>query len=472
MLAGAVAGYGITFAVFHVADKRKQIAFDVATAVAAIAVAWLPSLAARYGIRERHILLAVAAALPLIVVIAVFQQWPDVRAELRHEGIPRLPQRRRRPHHRPSPAPPRPRRLGRPPRASRVRPPRQPHRPAQAPAAQPHRRRGAPLPARDHQTAHADPGNEPHRPRRAQRGRRRGRVVGYNDARRMRVDPAPFLRTAAALLLATAPSLLFAQAGRTWDRPGSTTTSPSRSSKSTPGIKKTRRRSASVRRAGGNRRVVRDEYAILEDDVVIEYQDINIHADKVTLNLKTKDVVAEGHVILDQGPTRITGDHIVFNLDTKTGTFFNATGALQPDMYFTGDKIEKARRGPLPADERHVHLVRSRQAVVVVPRRRAPTSRSTTTRTCATSRFRAHDVPLFCTPRLVWPTKSDRSQRIPHPARPLLADVRRPAGDRLLRSVRRLRRHHVLRRPQRQGLQRRRHQRPLPPLAEREASAT
>src|SRR3954447_4245933 len=86
MLAGGVAGYGITFAVFHVADKRKQIAFDVATAAAAIAIAWLPSLAVRYGIRERHILLFVATALPLIVVAAVFQQWPDVRAELRHEA--------------------------------------------------------------------------------------------------------------------------------------------------------------------------------------------------------------------------------------------------------------------------------------------------------------------------------------------------------------------------------------------------
>jgi len=86
MLAGAVAGYGITFAVFHVADKRKQIAFDVATAAAAILVAWLPSLGAQYRVSERHILLVVAIALPLIVVIATFQQWPDLRAELRHEA--------------------------------------------------------------------------------------------------------------------------------------------------------------------------------------------------------------------------------------------------------------------------------------------------------------------------------------------------------------------------------------------------
>ncbi len=86
MLAGAVAGYGITFAVFHVTDKRTQIALDAGTAGAAIVVAWLPSLAVRYGLRERHILLVVSTALPLIVVIAVLQQWPDVRAELHHES--------------------------------------------------------------------------------------------------------------------------------------------------------------------------------------------------------------------------------------------------------------------------------------------------------------------------------------------------------------------------------------------------
>nr|MDP9361101.1 hypothetical protein [Acidobacteriota bacterium] len=86
MMAGAVAGYGITFAVFHVADTRKQIAFDAGTAVAAIVAAWLPSIAARNGIGDRYTLLVVASALPLIVIVAVFKQWPDVRAELRHEA--------------------------------------------------------------------------------------------------------------------------------------------------------------------------------------------------------------------------------------------------------------------------------------------------------------------------------------------------------------------------------------------------
>jgi len=83
ILAGAVAGYGITFAAFHVAERRRQLVIDAVTAVAAVGVAYLPSLIAG---RDRVVLIAVAAAVPVVIVAAVFRQWPDVRAELRHEA--------------------------------------------------------------------------------------------------------------------------------------------------------------------------------------------------------------------------------------------------------------------------------------------------------------------------------------------------------------------------------------------------
>jgi hypothetical protein len=84
--AGAVAGYGITFAAFHVRDRGKQIAIDVATAAAAIAAAYAPRALAAAGVSARVIAIGTAAVVPLIVVAAVFQQWPEIRAELRHEA--------------------------------------------------------------------------------------------------------------------------------------------------------------------------------------------------------------------------------------------------------------------------------------------------------------------------------------------------------------------------------------------------
>jgi len=158
----------------------------------------------------------------------------------------------------------------------------------------------------------------------------------------------------------------------------------------------------------GRVEVEKDEYALLENDVHVFYQDIKLQADKVTINLKTKDVVAEGHVIVDQGPARITADHCVFNLDSKTGTFFNSTGTFE-SLSFGGDKIEKL-------DENTYHLTNGiftscdldkpawsfhvRDATITMDD--YAHMRDVT--------FRAHDMPIIWSPRLIWPTKKDRSQ--------------------------------------------------------------
>ena len=86
VLAGGVAGFGITWAVLHVADKMRQIVWDFVTAVAAIAAAWLPSTLARFGLDDRRMAIGTTALMPLLVIGAVFKQWPQLRAELRHEA--------------------------------------------------------------------------------------------------------------------------------------------------------------------------------------------------------------------------------------------------------------------------------------------------------------------------------------------------------------------------------------------------
>ncbi|HEY3053671.1 MAG TPA: hypothetical protein VGK04_09825 [Thermoanaerobaculia bacterium] len=86
VIAGAVAGYGITFAAFHVADKVRQLILDAVTAAIAAGGAHIPLVLTRAGIDERRTAIAIAALVPLLGVITVFKQWPDIRAELRHEA--------------------------------------------------------------------------------------------------------------------------------------------------------------------------------------------------------------------------------------------------------------------------------------------------------------------------------------------------------------------------------------------------
>ena len=154
---------------------------------------------------------------------------------------------------------------------------------------------------------------------------------------------------------------------------------------------------------------VKDEYTIMTGGAKIEYQDIHMTAEKVTLNFRTKDVVAEGNVIIDQGPTRITATQAMYNLDAKTGTFFNATGTMDPSMYFSGDRIEKVdedtwslKNGVFtscdldhPAWSFHVG-----EAEVTLDDYARMKNVS----------FRARNLPVFYAPRLIWPTKRDRSR--------------------------------------------------------------
>jgi hypothetical protein len=46
---------------------------------------------------------------------------------------------------------------------------------------------------------------------------------------------------------------------------------------------------------------------VLAGDVVIRYQDVQVKADRVELDQETEDLVAEGNVVFDRGPERITG---------------------------------------------------------------------------------------------------------------------------------------------------------------------
>jgi LPS-assembly protein len=167
--------------------------------------------------------------------------------------------------------------------------------------------------------------------------------------------------------------------------------------------------------------VQKDEYAILEGQVTLEYQDIKLQAEKVTYNLKTKDVVAEGNVIIDQGPTRVSATRAVYNLGTKTGTFFSATATMDPQMYFSGDRIEKVDEDTYrlangvftscdldrPAWSFHIG---SADITVDDYARMGNVS------------FRARRVPIIWLPRLIWPTKRDRAPGFLIPRVTLVSD--------------------------------------------------
>lgn len=80
----------------------------------------------------------------------------------------------------------------------------------------------------------------------------------------------------------------------------------------------------------------------LEGAVRILYKDMTVQADKVIFYDKTKDVVAEGGVVLMEGEDILRCDRLELNIETKRGTVYQGKLFLkQKNFHVTGSKMEK-----------------------------------------------------------------------------------------------------------------------------------
>jgi hypothetical protein len=83
VLAGAIAGYGVTFAAFYVSRRGKQVIIDAVTALAAIGGALSPRFV---NLPERDVAIATTILIPLLGIFALLKQWRDVTRELMEEA--------------------------------------------------------------------------------------------------------------------------------------------------------------------------------------------------------------------------------------------------------------------------------------------------------------------------------------------------------------------------------------------------
>lgn len=143
-------------------------------------------------------------------------------------------------------------------------------------------------------------------------------------------------------------------------------------------------------------------------DVEIEYQDVKIRADHARYDFVTRTAALEGNVVIDQGPTRLSGSRAVFRVEDKTGRLENATADLAPTYHIVAEAIEKIGEATyridkgiftscdLPRPEWSFYLSEATVTLDDYARMKNVS-------------FRAGPVPLLYTPYLVWPTKQDRA---------------------------------------------------------------
>ncbi len=155
---------------------------------------------------------------------------------------------------------------------------------------------------------------------------------------------------------------------------------------------------------------VRDVLWCGQGDVHASYQDISISCDQIEIDLETMRMHAEGNVVLDHGTARMACSRVDFDLRTKVGTFYDVQAFFPPVYQFRGKEMEKLdedhyrfHEGLFTScsltDKAPAWSIQIRDAVIQLEgygHFRGAT-------------LKVRGVPIFYTPRLLWPVKRDRA---------------------------------------------------------------
>jgi len=75
--------------------------------------------------------------------------------------------------------------------------------------------------------------------------------------------------------------------------------------------------------------------------VEIRYKDLALFADRVEINPDKKDILAEGHVVLQSPREVLSAERASFNLDGARGELSKVFGMVQPSLYYEADALQK-----------------------------------------------------------------------------------------------------------------------------------
>jgi LPS-assembly protein len=84
-----------------------------------------------------------------------------------------------------------------------------------------------------------------------------------------------------------------------------------------------------------------EERLFASGNVEAHYGDLVLFADRLEIMVKTKDVRAEGNVVLQYPNEVIKADSLTFNSDTSRGLLNKAQGMVQPSMLYQAERLER-----------------------------------------------------------------------------------------------------------------------------------
>jgi len=150
------------------------------------------------------------------------------------------------------------------------------------------------------------------------------------------------------------------------------------------------------------------ELVFAKGSVEIHYKNIKLFADRAELNTETKDVFAEGNVLVQMPEEVVTAEEVRMNLDSMQGNLQKGFGMIQPTIFYEAENIERK-----DANVYSFHKAKITSCTQPVPRWKLSSSRA---------KFKKNDyidmwnpvfyikkIPIFYLPYMRYPLDEERS---------------------------------------------------------------
>lgn len=151
-----------------------------------------------------------------------------------------------------------------------------------------------------------------------------------------------------------------------------------------------------------------DQYFLGTGGVTIKYRDLQLQADVIRIDVPTNVMTAEGNVVLDEGPRRLVGASLEYDLTNRTGRVIEATAYLDPGYVFTGEEIAKTGTDTYTLDRGVFTSCSEESPPWSIHMSHAEVTVESYAR-INNARMKFGKLPVFYVPYMLWPTKTERS---------------------------------------------------------------
>lgn len=149
-------------------------------------------------------------------------------------------------------------------------------------------------------------------------------------------------------------------------------------------------------------------FLVASGGVELKYRDLKLNAERIRVDIPANKLLAEGKVILDEGPRRLSGSTLDYDLTTRTGKVTDAIASIDPDYYFNGSEIAKV--GPNTYTISNGVFTSCNQEV---PSWSIALSKASVTleeyARIHNARLRFKKLPVLYFPYLIWPATTERT---------------------------------------------------------------